>query len=151
VNRRMIVSCAAALLVAVGLGGCSVMNKVTQQDGAFDLEPGACFSAASLTTTVSDVPTKDCAEAHDAEIIGKLMSTVTGDYDQTAITAAADKQCTQAAVDYVGPKWIDLDLSLGYLFPDQASWGNGKRTVICYARTAGNLPTLTASLKGKGA
>ena len=139
------------LLLTASLGACSLINQVNQPSTVFDWAPGTCFNAGVLATSSTDVPTIDCRQPHDAEIIDKAASSVTGGYDAAAIRAAAQRHCDQALVQYVGVNWIDLKLVALFLYPDQEAWNNNRRDVLCYAHTADGQPTLTTSVKGKGA
>jgi len=149
VNIRPLQFLAAASGLVFGLGACSIMQEL-QPGNQFDLEVGTCFDTPAKTSAISEVPTIDCAEAHDAEIIWKGPSSVTGDYRREAIEAAATEKCGVALVEYVGANWIDLDLKAGYFYPDATAWGNDQRTILCYAQTENSQPTLMASVKDKG-
>jgi len=150
VKIRVLLPVLVAAGLTASLGACSIMDQLNQQSSAFDLEIGTCFNSSTLASSISQVPAIACTSAHDAEIIATGDSSVTGDYDQKAIEDAAATTCGQAMESYVGLNWIDLDLTVGYLYPDETAWHNGKRTVLCYAHTADGQPTLTASVQHQG-
>jgi hypothetical protein len=121
---------------------------LTQKGNVFDLEVGTCLTMAEFAEgeTFTDVPTKECTEAHDAEVIWRGDAT-TADYDQLAFQTQAEEDCPAAMESYVGPNWGDTNLGYSYIYPDQKAWDSGERALTCYAATLDNQPTLTASVK----
>ena len=121
---------------------------------AFTLRPGDCFDIPA-DAQVTQLPTIDCANAHDAEVfVAQSVYTPAptgfvaypGD---AGFAQFAGANCGLAAEDaYLGaaapPR---TDLVVGYFYPDTDAWNHGELRVTCYLH-ASDGSKLSAPLGG---
>lgn len=67
----------------------------------------------------------------------------------TAVREASSEACLGPFEEYVGAPYLESRLDLGALFPTEASWAEGDRTIICFLYDVEFLH-LTGSMKGSG-
>lgn len=164
--RALRTASTAALLVVGGLAlsGCSLIggNKggddpvrdeqgtITEADDnsdAFALKVGDCLNVADLGSEVSSVPTRPCADEHEAEIYAQTLLP-DGDYpgDADADTQSNDF-CYGGFEGFVGAAYEDSTLEYNYMRPTAESWKAGDREVLCFVYEADGAAT-TGTLKG---
>jgi hypothetical protein len=75
-----------------------------------------------------------CDEPHDAEVYARISldenpeATFPGD---EAVLAGADGVCLEAFEAYVGAPYVDTELEIVHLRPNEAAWVRGDRVVVC--------------------
>jgi hypothetical protein len=163
--RKLLVVGAAVCAVGV-MSSCSLLGSHTPVErdpsgqvtasgnaDAFDLHVGDCMISADLQSTFSEVPATPCTDPHDSEVI-YIFDMQDGVYDDNAITQAAEDQCKQAMISYVGPNYADVatgELDYTYFTPTQDGWNKqGDREIDCLAYTVSGKNELTSSVKGLG-
>lgn len=135
--RRGAMIGATALLAGISLVGCAQ---------PFEAEVGACLDSAGLAGEISELPTIDCAEEHDAEVFHKF-SLPEGDFPgEAAVYEAAQAGCLEAFEPYVGTDYTESDLWITYLTPLEGSWSID-RDVVCILQSD---DPVTGSMKGTG-
>ncbi|HWH37564.1 MAG TPA: septum formation family protein [Candidatus Limnocylindrales bacterium] len=137
-----------ALVVFVGLGlvGGLLAYAMSGLAGRTPIEQvpvGACFDGIGPTATGGDsssvlalffgVSLVDCAEPHDAELVGRFdWSGPTTDFPgEPALASHSESGCRERFREYVGR---DFDLSvyeLVYTYPPEPQWRSGKRSFEC--------------------
>ena len=134
-------------LVIIGGFLAFVLWSVRDNQSADDLANGTCFDVPT-ETTVSTVTKRACTEAHDAEVFHNVE--FDGDSTTYPISLTMDRfvteTCGPAFEAYVGEPFEDSDLSIGYFYPSFDGWGDGDRTVTCYAQRVDDAK-LTQSVK----
>lgn len=116
--------------------------------GVFDLEVGDCFDAVS-TAPVFTVTLEPCSERHDNEVYS-VWTSVSGSLpeDRDLLNACEGRFDDAVGIDYSRSVYW----AAGF-WPDEDSWADGNRTVICYgfARDAQGIPIeTTGSMLGSG-
>jgi hypothetical protein len=112
---------------------------------AFGLRPGQCVNSGS---NALDVTVLSCAQPHDAEIFATFSLPATAWPGASAVRADASDGCARRFGSYLNPDLATIDLSQEFIYPNQAAWQAGERTVVCEVRaTSGRL---TGSVRAKG-
>ncbi|MDR6173284.1 hypothetical protein QE364_003559 [Nocardioides zeae] len=125
-----------------------------------DLAPGTCVLDPALNQvlwTGEHLPrvlaTVDCADAHDAELVGTITvpSRVAEDgWDSDPFWEFAYDTCDDAFYDYAGDSgyWEAEDVYTAFVPPSEEAWDAGDRTVHCFASgevlTTGSLRAVEA-------
>jgi hypothetical protein len=121
-------------LVIIGGFLAFVLWSVRDNQSADDLANGTCFDVPT-ETTVSTVTKRECTEAHDAEVFHNVE--YVSDSTTYPITLTMDRfvtdTCGPVFETYVGEALEVSDLTIGYFYPSFDGWGDGDRTVTCYA------------------
>ena len=137
---------AAALVATAGLAlaGCSLFGS---EDSVFNLEVGDCMNVSDLATEVTEVPTIDCAEEHEAEIYA-AKDLPDGDFPgDAAISDEVLNYCLEQFDTFVGMAYEESSLDFNAITPSSESWGEGDREIVCYIyELDGSM--VTGSLKG---
>ena len=130
----------------------------TEASGTPDLddvptaEVGDCLNLVDLmgqSGGVSEIPTVDCAEDHDAQVFA-LVSLPDGDYPgEDALVASSADECEAEFEGFVGVAPADSSLSYDGIPPSQESWDVGDREIICLA-FYDDLQTTNESFEGSG-
>lgn len=140
---------AAALLV---LGGCGLGGEA----GTPTAEVGDCLNISDLeeqlggadSGEIMEIPTVDCGEEHDAEVLvayeladGPLPS-------QQVIDGVVETQCLPRFESYLGVPYADSQrFDLFTLYPTADSWAGGDREVLCLVHTMDGS-TVTGTFEG---
>jgi hypothetical protein len=137
---------AIPLVIIAGFLGV-VLYMTRDNQSADDLAAGTCFDIPSASS-VSTVTKHECTEAHDAEVFHNAEYTENGTYPITlSFSSFASANCTPVFATYVGEAFEDSeDLEIGFFYPTSDSWGDGDRTVTCYAYRI-DAAKLTQSVK----
>ena len=121
-------------LVIIGGFLAFVLWSVRDNQSADDLANGTCFDVPT-ETTVSTVTKRACTEAHDAEVFHNVE--YVSESTTYPITLTMDRFVTETCgpvfETYVGEALQGSDLTIGYFYPSFDGWGDGDRTVTCYA------------------
>ena len=140
-------------LVGVAVGVLSVVTHgfrpktvVTYRPAAvFGLRPGQCVNSGSdvLTFTVLS-----CAHSHDAEVFAAFSLPATAWPGASAVQVDAGNGCANRFDSYIDPQLAGASLTQEYVYPNQAAWQAGERTVVCEVRAVSGQ--LTGSVRAKG-
>ena len=131
----------AAALAALGLSACG-------GDSVTNLGVGDCFteSAISDNTAVTNVPTVDCTQPHEYEVIG-THTHEGGDWPgAAAVEIAAYEACAAEFESYVGSLYATSSILLVPMNPTEEGWAGGDRESLCLAQTE----TRSSSVEGSG-
>jgi hypothetical protein len=124
----------AAGVLALVTHGFRPKTVITYRPAAvFGLRPGQCIDsgASALTVTVLS-----CASPHDAEVFA-TFSLPTGSWPGgAAVQQDAGNGCQSRFASYLNPQLATADLTQEYVYPNQAAWRAGERTVVCEVRAA---------------
>jgi hypothetical protein len=111
----------------------------------FRLTPGQCVNSGSdaLTFTVLS-----CTRPHDAEVFA-AFALPAGPWPGTpAVRADAGNGCATRLNGYIDPQLATASLTQEYVYPNQAAWQAGQRTVVCEVSAVNGR--LTGSVRGQG-
>ena len=153
----LVLSALLVVVVALGFVGLARSQANRGSTGAIvssgkvaatDLRAGDCiqFPAADVTAvrTFDAIP---CSQPHDAEAYVEGTLPVAGTWPgEDAVTAAAEKECTDAFKPFIG---LDIDssvLDVTYFYPDKKAWDRGDRGFVCVVRSS--VGKTTGTLKG---
>ena len=140
-------------LVGVAVGVLAVITHgfrpktvVTYRPAAvFGLRPGQCVNSGSdaLKFTVLS-----CARPHDAEVFAAFSLPATTWPGASAVQVDAGDGCANRFDSYIDPQLAGASLTQEYVYPNQAAWQAGQRTVVCEVRAVSGQ--LTGSVRAKG-
>ena len=125
-----------------------VLWAVRDNVSADDLAVGTCFDVPSRDIDISTVTRQECTAEHDAEVFHLAEYTGATYPISLSLDRFIDETCVPAFATYVGEDYdANVDLSIGYFYPNRDGWEDGDRSVTCYAaRLDGSK--LTRSVKG---
>ena len=134
---------AAVGVLAVITHGFRPKTVITYRPAAvFGLRPGECINSAGngLNFTVLS-----CATPHDAEVFA-TFSLPEGPWPgASAVQQDAGNGCVSRLGGYLNPQLATAALSQEYVYPNQAAWRAGERTVVCEVRSVSGQ--LTGSVR----
>jgi Septum formation len=111
---------------------------------AFGLRPGQCVNSGP---NALDVTVLSCARPHDGEVFATFSLPATAWPGAAAVQADASDGCASRFGSYLNPDLATIDLTQEFVYPNQAAWQAGERTVVCEVRaTSGRL---TGSVRAK--
>lgn len=142
--KNRLVSTSLAALAGVGL-----ISSIAACGGQVaTAEVGECIVTADIPDDVTDIPTVDCSEPHDAQVVGKF-DLDDGDFPGTdAVRAAADERCVSEFESFIGAAYGESSLEISYVYPTQQTWEQADdREVVCFAISAEDA---TESWEGSG-
>ena len=140
-------------LVGVAVGVLAVITHgfrpktvITYRPAAvFGLRPGECINSAGNGLNVTVL---SCATPHDAEVFA-TFSLPTGAWaGDSAVQQDAGNGCESRFGSYLNPQLATADLTQEYVYPNQAAWRAGERTVVCEVRAVSGQ--LTGSVRAPG-
>lgn len=145
-NTGRIARTALALVGAVGVTA-SLAACGSQVATA---EVGACVNTSDFEGEITEIPTVDCSEEHDAQVF-HTFDLDDGDYPgDEAIGTAAQEECLPAFEEFVGADYQESSLDINIIPPSQETWDEADdREVICIAYTMDGS-TSTESFEGSG-
>jgi hypothetical protein len=112
---------------------------------AFGLRPGQCINSGP---NALDFTVLSCARPHDAEVFATFGLPAAAWPGASAVQADASGGCASRLGGYLNPDLATIDLAQEFIYPNQAAWQAGERTVVCEVRaTSGRL---TGSVRAKG-
>ena len=140
-------------LVGVAVGVLSVVTHgfrpktvVTYRPAAvFGLRPGQCVNSGSDVLKFTVLP---CARSHDAEVFAAFSLPATAWPGASAVQVDAGNGCANRLDSYIDPQLAGASLTQEYVYPNQAAWQAGQRTVVCEVRAVSGQ--LTGSVRAKG-
>lgn len=137
---------AAVGVLAVVTHGFQPKTVVTYRPAvAFGLRPGQCVNSGSDALNVTVL---SCARPHDAEVFAAFSLPATAWPGTSAVQADASNGCAIRFDGYIDPQLAGASLTQEYIYPDQAAWQAGERTVVCEVRAVDGQ--LTGSVRAKG-
>ena len=113
----------------------------------FALRPGQCFQnppASQTVLGVTYVTVVPCTKPHNAQAFVQFTAKGTSWPGTEALKRQADSGCHARIKGNVQTSKIKASMTLHYLYPLQASWASGHRTITCLI--VNSKPNLTASL-----
>lgn len=121
-----------SFVALAGLGLIGSLAACNQQVAT--AEVGECVNSDDLMGEITEIPTVDCSEEHDSQVIGKF-DIEDGDFPgQEGISAAAEEGCREAFESFVGISFDESSLQMTYVGPSQDTWDQANdREVICFA------------------
>jgi Septum formation len=140
-------------LVGVAVGVLAVVTHgfrpktvVTYRPAAvFGLRPGQCVNSGSdaLKFTVLS-----CARPHDAEVYASFTLPAGPWPGGPAVRVDAGDGCASRLDSYIDPQLATASLTQEYVYPNQAAWQAGERTVVCEVSAVNGR--LTGSVRAQG-
>ncbi len=122
----------------------------------FDLFVGLCFDTETGdASSVSVVTERSCDAPHDSEVYELYIfpegrgAPYPGD---ATVNATSDAECKARFSDYVGADYLDSQLVINWLTPNQGTWDDPTlqdREVVCYV-THLTDPKLQVPVQGSG-
>ena len=140
-------------LVAVAVGVLAVVTHgfrpktvVTYRPAAvFGLRPGQCVNSGTNALAVTVL---SCAQPHDAEVFAAFSLPATGWPGTSAVQRDASNGCASRLSSYLNPQLATAALAQEYVYPNEAAWQAGQRTVVCEISAASGR--LTGSVRATG-
>lgn len=142
--KNRLVSTTLAALAGIGL-----ISSIAACGGQVaSAEVGDCVVTEDIPDEVTEIPTVDCGEAHDAQVVGKF-DLDDGDFPGLdAVQAAAEEGCVTEFESFVGVTYADSSLNVSYVYPTEQTWDQADdREVLCFAVSAEDA---TESWEGSG-
>ena len=120
---------AAVGVLAVITHGFRPKTVITYRPAAvFGLRPGECINSSGNGLNVTVL---SCATPHDAEVFA-TFSLPRGSWPgASAVQQDAGNGCVGRLGGYLNPQLATAALSQEYVYPNQAAWKAGERTVVC--------------------
>ena len=122
------------------------MVTVTYRPPAvFGLRPGQCVDSGSSALKVTVL---SCVRPHDAEVFAAFSLPAGAWPGSSAAQAEAGDGCATRFGSYIDPQLAAADLTQEWVYPNQAAWKAGERTVVCEVSAVNGQ--LTGSVRAKG-
>ena len=140
-------------LVGVAVGVLAVVTHgfrpktvITYRPAAvFGLRPGQCVDTGSDALKVTVL---SCEHPHDAEVFAVYSLPATAWPGASTVEADAGDGCASRFDSYINPQLAGASLTQQYVYPNQAAWQAGERTVVCEVSAVNGQ--LTGSVRAKG-
>jgi hypothetical protein len=140
-------------LVGVAVGVLAVVTHgfrhktvITYRPAAvFGLRPGQCVNSGSDALKVTVL---SCARPHDAEVFAAFTLPAGPWPGAPAVRADAGNACASRFNSYINPQLATAGLTQEYVYPNQAAWQAGERTVVCEVSAVNGR--LTGSVRAQG-
>ena len=140
-------------LVGVAVGVLAVITHgfrpktvVTYRPAAvFGLRAGQCVNSGSDTLKFTVL---SCARPHDAEVFAAFTLSAGPWPGSPAVRVDAGDGCASRLDSYIDPQLATASLTQQYVYPNQAAWQAGERTVVCEVSAANGR--LTGSVRAQG-
>jgi len=140
-------------LVGVAVGVLAVITHgfrpktvVTYRPAAvFALRPGQCVNSGSDALKFTVV---SCARPHDAEVFAAFALPAAPWPGASAVRVDAGDGCASRLDSYIDPQLATASLTQEYVYPNQAAWQAGERTVVCEVSAVSGR--LTGSVRAQG-
>lgn len=128
---RLPVGLAAGVALVLGLAACSDPEVVSANEGD-------CIESLS-TGSVSELPTVDCDEPHDAQVVGVFDHDGDDFPGDEAIATTANERCAELFEEFVGAPVTETSLAFSSVNPTEQTWNEADdRETICFAQLADN-------------
>jgi hypothetical protein len=142
-----LVGAAVGVLAVVthGFRPKTVVTVTYRPAAVFGLRPGQCVNSGpdALKVTVLS-----CARLHDAEVFAVYSLTATAWPGASTVEADAGDGCAIRLDSYIDPQLAAAGLTQQYVYPNQAAWQAGERTVVCEVSAVSGQ--LAGSVRAKG-
>ncbi len=141
------------LAFAALMAGTAITGGFDDDVSVYDLEVNDCVDVPDETgvdVEVTELPSIDCDDPHDAEVFLIDELDADGEYPGTeAVTGEVQRQCVGAAFeDFVGQTYARSELDIFYMFPTQQTWDLANdREFVCAVTTVDGSP-LVGSVEG---
>src|SRR5699024_2074280 len=137
-----------AALAVVGAAGLSASLAACAQVAS--VEVGSCVNSRDLKGEVTEIPTAECTEQHDAQVFHKF-DLEDGDFPgQEKVDSMAEEGCAAKFEGFVGTPLEESDLGVSYMPPNENTWTQADdREVLCFVVTRDGS-TVTESFEGSG-
>ena len=136
----------AAGVLAVLTHGFRPKTVVTYRPAAvFGLRPGQCVDSGSDTLQFTVL---SCTRPHDAEVFAVYSLPATAWPGASTVEADAGDGCASQFDGYIDPQLAGASLTQEYVYPNQAAWQAGERTVVCEVRAESGQLTGTVRATG---
>ena len=132
-------------VVTHGFRPKTVVTVTYRPPAVFGLRPGQCVDTGpdALKVTVLS-----CARPHHAEVFAVYSLPATAWPGASTVEADAGDGCASRFDGYIDPQLAGASLTQEYVYPNQAAWQAGERTVVCeVSATNGQL---TGSVRAQG-
>ncbi|WP_156253108.1 septum formation family protein [Pseudactinotalea terrae] len=143
--KNRLISTTLAALAGVGL-----ISSIAACGGQVaTAEVGECIVTDELgSEEITEIPTVDCSEPHDAQVVGKF-DLEDGDFPGLdALKTEADEGCATEFESFVGTAVGESSLQVSYIHPTEQTWDQADdREVLCFAVSAEDA---TESWEGAG-
>ena len=117
---------AAGVVLLLGLGACSQDPEVPTA------EVGDCIESVGLV--VDELPTVDCDEPHEVQVVGLYEHDGDDFPGDEAISEEAFDECRELFENFVGAPFEETSLSVLPITPTEESWNEADdRESICVA------------------
>jgi hypothetical protein len=103
--------------------------RTSSSSVSYDFKPGQCFDRDNTSKAVT---VRDCGQPHDAEVFAVEPLSGMSYPGTTAVQAVGRSKCTADSDRFLTPGLNYPDVEVLYLYPQQASWTRGDRSVKCY-------------------
>jgi hypothetical protein len=136
----------AVAVLAVLTHGFRPKTVITYRPAAvFGLRPGQCVDSGSNALKVTVL---SCARPHDAEVFAVFSLPAKAWPGSSAVQVEAGDGCANRFDSYIEPQLAAAALTQEYVYPNQAAWKAGERTVVCEVGAVKGQ--LTGSVRAKG-
>ena len=136
---------AAVGVLAVITHGFRPKTVITYRPAAvFGLRPGECVNSAGSGLNVTVL---SCTIPHDAEVFATFSLPEGAWPGAAAVQQNAGNGCANRLGSYLNPQLATADLTQEYVYPNQAAWQAGERTVVCEVRSVSGQ--LTGSVRAQ--
>ena len=140
----VIAAAAAVGVLAVATHGFRHKTIVTYRPAAvYGLRAGDCLNSSQNGLSVTIL---SCATPHEAEVFATFTLTGSGWPGGAAAGQEASNGCADRVAGYLNPQLLNAGLTEEYVYPDQAAWKAGVRTVVC--EVSSTTGPLTGSVRG---
>ncbi len=139
-------------LVGVAVGVLAVVTHgfrpktvITYRPAAvFGLRAGQCVNSGANALSVTVL---SCTSPHDAEVFATFSLPAGSWPGAAAVQQDAGNGCQSRFASYLNPQLASADLTQEFVYPNQAAWQAGERTVVCEVRAVDGQ--LTGSVRAK--
>jgi hypothetical protein len=119
----------AAGVLAVATHGFHKKTVITYRPAAvFKLHPGECINSGASGLAVTVLA---CGTPHDAEVFATFTLPASSWPGNAAVQQNAGNGCAARLGSYLKPALANAGLAQEYVYPNQAAWKAGERTVVC--------------------
>jgi hypothetical protein len=119
----------AAGVLAVATHGFHKKTVITYRPAAvFRLHPGECINSGASGLAVTVLA---CGTPHDAEVFATFTLPASSWPGNAAVQQSAGNGCAARLDSYLKPALANAGLAQEYVYPNQAAWKAGERTVVC--------------------
>jgi hypothetical protein len=137
---------AAVGVLAVITHGFRPKTVITYRPAAaFGLRPGECINS---TGNGLNITVRSCATPHDAEVFATFRLPAGAWPGASAVQQEAGNGCASRLSSYLNPQLATAALTQEYIYPNQAAWQAGERTVVCEVSSVSGQ--LTGSVRAPG-